>query len=125
MFERAISTSTPLWRDPLFSPGDRFPLGPPRWHWEGSEDQPTGSSTRPFSLRGVVAGPRVDAPSGWHYRYCEERQVAYVHSADGTAVPLAKHTRPGPTPAATSGTSDGDPRNPPPEEMGSPDYQSD
>lgn len=33
--EQSESGPTPLWRDPLFSPGDRFPLGPPHWHWEG------------------------------------------------------------------------------------------
>lgn len=117
-------TPTPQWRDPLFSPGDRFPLGPARWHWEGSEDAPSGPTTRPFSLRGVVEGPRVDAPLDWSYRYCEDRQVAFVHGIEGSVMPLAKHTRPGPTPV-TSGTTDGDPRNPPPEEMGTPDYQSD
>lgn len=118
-------TLTPSWRDPLFTPGDRFPLGPPRWHWEGSEDAPSGPAMRPFSLRGVVEGPRMGTPPGWHYRYCEERQVAVAYGPDGSVLPMAKHTKPGATPAATSGSSDGDPKNPPPEEMGSADYQSD
>jgi hypothetical protein len=124
MSEQSTPTPTPLWRDPLFSPGDRFPLGPPRWHWDGCEDEPSGSTTRPFSLRGVVAGPRMDAEVRWPYRYCPERQVALVHLDDGSAVPLLKHTKPGPTPV-TSGTVDGQPGRPPPEEMASPDYQSD
>jgi hypothetical protein len=49
----------------LFSPGDRFPLGPPHWHWEGCEDEPSGPTTRPFSLRGVVPGPRMDVEVDW------------------------------------------------------------
>lgn len=124
MSEQSTPAPTPLWRDPLFSPGDRFPLGPPHWHWEGCEDEPSGPTTRPFSLRGVVAGPRMDAEVHWPYRYCEDRQVALVHDDDGSAVPLLKHTKPGPTPV-TSGTVDGLPSRPPPEEMASPDYQSD
>jgi hypothetical protein len=118
------STSAPLWRDPLSSPADRFPLGPPDWHWEGGEDGPSGSETRPFSLRGVVAGPSMDGAPQVSYRFCEQRQIALVDTVDGT-IPLLKHTKPGPTPAATSATTDGDPKNPPPEEMGSPDYQTD
>ncbi len=66
-------TPKPLWRDPLFSPGDRFPLGSSHWHWEGCEDEPSGPATRPFSLRGVVAGPRMDVELDWPYRYCEDR----------------------------------------------------
>lgn len=112
-----------LWRDPLVSPGDRFPLGPPRGMWESCEEGPSGPVTRPFSLRQVVAGARLDTPPTWRYKYCPERQIAVVDDADGTLVPLLRHTKPGPTPAATSGYSDGDPRNPPPEEVGSPDYQ--
>jgi hypothetical protein len=124
MPEQSASMPTPLWRDPLFSPGDRFPLGPPHWHWEGCEDEPSGPATRPFSLRGVVAGPRMDVELDWPYRYCEDRQVAFVHSDDGSRVPYLKHTKPGPTPV-TSGNTDGQPGKAPPEEMASPDYQSD
>jgi hypothetical protein len=115
---------TPHWRDPLFSPGDRFPLGAPQGFSDGRDDEPSGSGTRPFSLSGVVTGPRMDVDLGVHYRYCPERQVSSVLSAEGSYEPLLKHTQPGPTPV-TSGTTDGDPRNPPPEEMASPDHQSD
>ena len=117
-----------LWRDPLFTPGDRFPLGPPNWHWEGSEEDPCGSPARPFSLGGVVAGPRPDATAqSLYYRYCPDRQIAVVHRDDGgPVVPMLKHTKPGPTQAQTTGyPGDGNPANPPPEEMGDPDYQSD
>jgi hypothetical protein len=124
MSEQSTPAPTPLWRDPLFSPADRFPLGPTRWHWEGSEDGPSGSATRPFSLRGVVAGTRMDVEVSWPYQYCPERQVAFVRCDDGSMVPYLKHTKPGPTPV-TSGTVDGQPGKPPPEEMASPDYQSD
>lgn len=124
MSEQPTSTPTPLWRDPLFSPGDRFPLGPPQGYWDGGDDEPSGPATRPFSLRGVVAGPRMDADLSLHYGYCADRQVGLVYSDDGTAVPLLKHTRAGPTPV-TSGTTDGQPGKSPPEEMGNPDYQTD
>lgn len=60
----------------------------------------------------------------WPYRYCQDRQVAFVQTDDGSAVPLLKHTKPGPTPI-TSGYPDRQPGSPPPEEMASPDYQSD
>lgn len=66
----------------------------------------------------------MDAPGSWPYRYCEDRQVAFVVSDDGSAVPLLKHTTPGPTPV-TSGFPDGQVDNPPPEEMAAPDYQTD
>ena len=115
--------SAPLWRDPLFSPGDRFPLGPPDGYWE-SDDEPGDPATRPFSLRGVVGGPRMDADLSSHYGYCQSQQVAVVYSDGGLTVPLLKHTRPGPTPV-TSGTTDGQPGKTPPEEMGNPDYQTD
>lgn len=118
------ATPTALWSDPLSSPGDRFPLGPPHWHWEGSEDPPSGPETRPFSLCGVVEGPRPEADLGQYYGYCEDRQAAVVRTEDGSMVPLLGHTRPGPTPV-TSGFSDGQPGKPPPEEMANPDYQSD
>ncbi len=114
--------SAPLWRDPLFSPGDRFPLGPPRGILEDCQEGPSGSATRPFSLRHVVAGARLDTPPTWRHTYCHERQIALVYDEDGSLIPLLKHTQPGPTPGETSGV-DGDPRNPPPEEMGSPDWQ--
>lgn len=124
MSEQLSTSPTPQWRDPLFSPGDRFPLGPPQGYWDGRDDEPSGPGTRPFSLRGVVQGPRMDVDLGAHYRYCPERQVSLVLSDDGSFEPLLKHTNPGPTPV-TSGYSDGDPKNPPPEEMANPDYQSD
>ncbi len=50
---------TPLWRDPLFSPGDRFPLGPPRGVMDNCQEGPSGPATRPFSLRHVVAGAHL------------------------------------------------------------------
>jgi hypothetical protein len=114
------SPATPLWSDPLFTPGDRFPLGPPSWHWEGSEDDPSDSGVRPFSLRGVVAGPRP-ATDLDHYGYCEERQIGVVHIQDGLVLPLLKHTQPGPTPV-TSGNPDG---QGPSEEVSNQDYQND
>lgn len=116
---------TPLWRDPLFSPGDRFPLGPPRGVMDDCQEGPSGPTTRPFSLHHVVAGARLDTPPTWRYTYCHERQIALVYDEDGSLVPLLKHTKPGATPGATtSGGPDGDPRDPPPpEEVGSPDYQ--
>lgn len=124
MPERSSMTPTPRWRDPLFSAGDRFPLGPPRGYWEGGDDPPSGPTTRPFSLRGVVTGPPMDVDLSVHYGYCADRQTALVHSADGSTVPLLSHTRPGPTPV-TSGFPDGQPGQAPPEEMSTPDYQSD
>ncbi|MGH3917014.1 MAG: hypothetical protein ACRDTC_26925, partial [Pseudonocardiaceae bacterium] len=80
--------------------------------------------TRPFSLRGVVMGARMDADLSLRYGYCADRQVGLVYSEDSAALPLLKHTKPGPTPV-TSGTTDGQPGKPPPEEMANPDYQSD
>ncbi|MGH3697683.1 MAG: putative ATP-grasp-modified RiPP [Pseudonocardiaceae bacterium] len=116
----------PLWRDPLFSPGDRFPLGPPRGVMDNCQEGPSGPETRPFSLRHVVAGARLDTPPPWRYTYCHERQIALVHDEDGSLVPLLKHTQPGATPSpGTSATPDGDPNNPPPEEMLPPDHQND
>lgn len=93
---------TPLWRDPLFSPGDRFPLGPPRGVMDDCQEGPSGPATRPFSLRHVVAGARLDTPPTWRYIYCHERQVALVYDEDGSLVPLLKHTKPGATPGATT-----------------------
>lgn len=124
MSEQLTSSPTPQWRDPLFSPGDRFPLGAPDGYAEGWTDEPSTGGARPFSLREVVTGPRLDVDLGVHYRYCPQRQVSLVMTDDGAFEPLLKHTQPGPTPV-TSGTTDGDPKNPPPEEMASPDYQSD
>lgn len=118
--------ATPRWRDPLFSPGDRFPLGPPPGFWDGADDEPSGTATRPFSMRHLVPGTRMDVPSPRRYSYCHERQVALVHAEDGTVIEMAKHTTPGATPKATTEMDrDGDPKNPPPEEMTGPDYQSD
>lgn len=116
----------PLWRDPLFSPGDRFPLGPSRGVMDDCEEGPSGPATRPFSLRHVVAGDWLDTPPKWRYTYCHDRQIAMVYGEDGTLTPLLKHTRPGATPSpGTSVVVDGDPENPPPEEMLAPDYQED
>jgi putative ATP-grasp target RiPP len=83
-------------------------------------------ATRPFSLRHVVAGARLDTPPAWRYTYCHERQIALVYDEDGSLIPLLRHTRPGPTPSpGTSATPDGQPGNPPPEEMLPPDHQND
>ena len=95
-------------------------MGPPHWHWEGSEDPPSGSKTRPFSLRGVVAGP-IPATDLSQYGYCEDRQIGVVHVAEGLTVPLLEHTTPGPTPV-TSGGPDG---QGPSEEVTNQDWQSD
>lgn len=114
----------PLWRDLLFSPGDRFPLGPPCGIMDNCREGPSGPATRPFSLRRVVAGAWLDDPPAWRYVNCSQRQIALVYDKDGALVPLLKHTQPGPTPGATSGGGDGQGPNPPPEEVGSPDYQA-
>lgn len=114
-----MASNDTSWRDPLSNPGNRFPLGPARWEWEGGEDGPSGSGLRPFSLRGVVAGPIPDTDLD-HYGYCEERQIGVVHVEDGVVVPLLKHTKPGPTPV-TSGTTDG---QQPAEELTNQDYDS-
>jgi hypothetical protein len=116
------TVSTPLseWSDPLSNPSDRFPLGPPHWHWEGSEDDPSDSPARPFSLRGLVKGP-VPAIDMSQYGYCEELQIGVVHVQEGLRVPLLKHTAPGPTPI-TSGTPDG---QGPSEEVSNQDWQND
>ena len=85
--------SGPLWRDPLFSPRDRFPLGPPRGIMENCHEGPSGPAIRPFSLRHVVAGARLDTPPPWRYTYCHERQIALVYDEDGSLIPLLRHTR--------------------------------
>jgi putative ATP-grasp target RiPP len=122
MSERPV----PLWRDPLFSPGDRFPLGPSRGILEDCQEEPSPPGTRPFSLRHVVAGPRLDTPPTWRSTYCHERQIAMVYDEDGSLVPLLRHTKPGATPPTdTTFIPDQDPRNPPPEELLPPDYQPD
>lgn len=36
-----------MWRDPLFSPGNRFPLGPPRGIMDHCQEEPSGHSTLP------------------------------------------------------------------------------
>lgn len=118
-----VEDTVSMWSDPLASPGDRFPLGPPRGVLEDWSDGPSGPGTRPYSLRRVVAGARLDAPARWRFSYCPVQQVGLVHESDGSVVPLVKHTKPGPTPGTTSGVPDGDPRKPPPEEMGPSDYQ--
>jgi len=115
---------TPFWRDPLFSPGDRFPLGPPRGVFDDCREGPSELATRPFSLRGVVAGGRLDEPPAWCYTYCPDRQIAFVHGENGSLTPLLKHTKPGATPGQTSGGGDGQGPTPPPEEVSNPDWQS-
>jgi len=50
---------TPLWADPLCTPGDQFPLAPPAWWWEGSEEDASADpSVRPFSLWGLEMGDK-------------------------------------------------------------------
>ena len=124
---RLTVTPTPAWKDPLATPGDQFPLGPPQWWWDGSEDKPsTDPAVRPFSMRGLVDGPSMDDADLWTYEYRIEHQTAIARNSSGTVVPLYKHTKPGVTPAGTTGVlQDSTPHNPPPEEMGSRDYQSD
>lgn len=118
--------SAPLWRDPLFSPGDRFPLGPPHGILEDCREGPSPAAIRPFSLRHVVPGARLDTPPTWRYTYCHERQIALVYDEDGSLVPLLRHTKPGVTPPVdTSGFVDGQPGHAPPEELMNPDYQTD
>ena len=114
-----------LWRDPLFSPGDRFPLGPPPEFWSQSDERPSPVGIRPFSLRSLTTVDPDPAGEPVTYDYDPGRQVTMVRRADGSTVTLSKHTKPGPTPGATSGYTDGSPKNPPPEEMGPADYQSD
>jgi len=75
---------------------------------------PSAPATRPFSLRHVVPGAQLHAPSPWRYTYCPERQIALVHDGDGSLIPFLRHTKPGPTPSpGTSATPDGQPGNPP------------
>lgn len=115
-----------LWRDPLATPGDRFPLGPPPEFWAESDDGPSTVGTRPFSLRGVVAAPEADVGPDVTYVYDPERQITLVRDAHGEVVPLSRHTKPGVTPSAgTSETRDGDGSPPSGEEMFPPDYQQD
>jgi putative ATP-grasp target RiPP len=117
---------TPLWRDPLFSPGDRFPLGPPRGVMDNCEEGPSGSATRPFSLRHVVAGAHLDEVPKLRWTYCHDKQIAMVYDEDGSLTPyLGSHTKPGPTPGDTSGYAGGpDGAGPDDEEVGDPDYQT-
>lgn len=115
----------PLWRDPLFSPGDRFPLGPPEGNPADRYEDPSGPESRPFSLRGVVAGGLIDAPCEVTFRYCPERQITMVTDADGREIELAKHTTPGATAPDTTGHDSAPGQAPPEETTGVPDYQSD
>lgn len=116
----------PLWRDPLFSHGDRFPLGPPRGIMDNCHEGPSGPSTRPFSLRHVVAGARLDEVPPLRYQYCPQRQIALVYDEDGSLIPLLRHTRPGATPGATSGyVGTPDRQGESPEEVEDPDHQED
>jgi hypothetical protein len=110
-----------MWRDPLFSPGDRFPLGPPKGVWDNCLEGPSDTGARPFSLRGVVAGGRMDTPRTQRLRYDVERQIALVVAEDGEGLPLLRHTQPGVTPGQTSGGTDS--RSPGSEEMGPSDWQ--
>lgn len=116
----------PLWRDPLFSPGDRFPLGPSRGIMEDCHEPPSGAASRPFSLRHVVVGDRIDTPPTLNWTYCHERQIAMVYDENGSLTPwLGAHTKPGATSAETSnGRADGQQPGGP-EEMTAPDYQED
>jgi putative ATP-grasp target RiPP len=116
----------PLWRDPLFSPGDRFPLGPSRGIMEDCQDEPSGPATRPFSLRYVVAGDRIDTAPTLDWTYCHERQIALVYDEDGSLTPWAgAHTKPGATAQETSnGRADGQQPGGA-EEMTAPDHQTD
>jgi hypothetical protein len=111
--------------DPLAPTSSRFPLGPPAEYWSSCHDRPSETGDRPYSLRGVV--PVLGQPGSTPvYSYDPRRQVGLVRGPDGQYVELAKHTNPGATPASTTGyPGDGDPNNPPPEEMGAPDYQTD
>lgn len=117
--------ATPLWHDPLFSPGDRFPLGAPDSWWQNQREEPSTSGARPFSLRGVSHGPTVDPHAQLTFEYCEQSQTGFVRNADGNLIELGRHTSPGPTPGSTTGTTDGQPGQAPPEETGASDYQSD
>ncbi|MGH3912353.1 MAG: putative ATP-grasp-modified RiPP [Pseudonocardiaceae bacterium] len=114
-----------MWSDPLFSHGDRFPLGASNGFPSDRYDEPSGPESRPFSLRGVVTGARIDTPATVTYHYCPQRQTTTVQDADGNVVRLAEHTKPGATPGSTTGTTDGQPGQAPPEEVGSPDHQTD
>ncbi|MEO7193554.1 MAG: putative ATP-grasp-modified RiPP [Pseudonocardiaceae bacterium] len=116
----------PLWHDPLFSPGDRFALGPPRGIMANCHEGPSGPATRPFSLRHVVPGARLDEAPPLRYQYCHERQIALVYDEDGSLVPLLRHTQPGATPGATSGyVGKPDSQGGSPEEVEDPDHQED
>jgi putative ATP-grasp target RiPP len=119
--------SEPLWRDPLFSPGDRFPLGPPRGIVENCHEGPSGPATRPFSLRHVVAGAHLDQAPTLRWTYCPQRQVAMVYDENGSLVPYAgSRTRLEVTPEKTTGYIGGpDGAGPGDEEVADPDYQAD
>lgn len=119
-----MGTHDMVWRDPLSTPGDRFPLGPPPEYWTDCDDEPSEVGIRPYLLRGAVPAPKAEVEPGVTYTYDPEQQITLVHDADGAVVPLSKHTKPGPTKPEKSGyQTDGDPNNPPPEEMTAPDYQ--
>ena len=112
----------------MFSPGDRFPLGPPRGFMANCLEGPSGPGTRPFSLRHVVPGARLDEAPALDWTYCHDRQLAMVRNADGSLSPYheSKHTKPGPTPGLTSGRPPGgDGQGPTPEEVGDPDHDED
>lgn len=101
-------------------------MGPPPEFWAESDDEPSEVGTRPFSLRGVKPAPKAEVEPGASYEYDPRRQITLVRTAEGTLLPLSRHTRPGATPSAgTSETRDGDGSPPPAEEMLPPDYQQD
>jgi hypothetical protein len=71
---------TPLWRDPLFSPGDRFPLGPPRGIMDNCQSCVRVAETSASSTRNVGGGHHVLYEQGLteaglaHYRVLCKRQ---------------------------------------------------
>ncbi len=115
-----ISANQPR-RDPLFSLGDRFPPGQPSGMGRARKRRRPGPTTRPLSLRGVVKGPRVDAPLDWSYlhpgsiRTILATTVAFRLARIGRQVSLiGRHDEPGrpvgPVPGAHhDGQGDGHP----------------
>ena len=85
-----MGTYDMLWRDPLSTPGDRFPLGPPPEFWADSDDEPSEVGIRPYSLRGVVVAPKAEVGLDVSYSYDPGRQITLVRDTDGVVVPLSK-----------------------------------
>lgn len=121
----AAAPTAPLWAEPLFTPGDRFPLGPSEGFATDRYDEPSSAGARPFSLRGLSAGAVIDEPASVAFGYDENYQVMTMRDGAGRDIRLGSHTRPGVTPGSTTGTTDGQPGQAPPEEVGAGDYQSD